>query len=68
MTRRELEVYRLVLAGKSNKEIAAAMAITVRTVRFHMGNILKKAHATDRIELLAALLKRAAQEPFPGAA
>ena len=50
LTTRELEVLRLVAAGNSNKEIAAALAIEVGTVKLHVGKVLEKLHASDRTE------------------
>jgi DNA-binding NarL/FixJ family response regulator len=42
MTARELEVLRLIGAGKANKEIASTLAISERTARTHVSNILGK--------------------------
>jgi len=42
LTRREIEVLRLVAEGLSNREIAQALSVTVWTVSFHISNILKK--------------------------
>jgi DNA-binding NarL/FixJ family response regulator len=42
LTPRELEVLRLVGAGKPNKEIAAELGISERTARTHVSNILRK--------------------------
>lgn len=42
LTARELEVLRLVGAGKTNKEIAAGLVISERTARTHVSNILRK--------------------------
>ena len=42
MTARELEVLRLIGAGKANKEIASSLAISERTARTHVSNILRK--------------------------
>jgi two-component system NarL family response regulator len=50
LTTRELEVLRLVAAGNSNKDIAAALSIEVGTVKLHVGKILEKLHARDRTE------------------
>ena len=41
-TTREVEVIRLLAAGKSNKEISALLGITVRTVETHRANIMLK--------------------------
>ena len=41
-TSREAEVIRLLAEGKANKEVAAAMGISVRTAEAHRANIMKK--------------------------
>ena len=53
---RELEILRLLAAGDSNKEIAAALFITEGTVKNHVTNILGKLDARDRTQ--AALRAR----------
>jgi two-component system NarL family response regulator len=50
LTVRELEVLRLIVAGNSNKEIAAALSIEVGTVKLHVGKVLEKLQAADRTE------------------
>jgi len=46
---RELEVLRLLRAGHSTTEIARALGITSRTVKFHVAAILEKLGAADRM-------------------
>jgi DNA-binding NarL/FixJ family response regulator len=50
LTEREREVLALVAARKSNKEIAQALNVTVRTVEFHVSNVLGKLGLTSRVE------------------
>ena len=50
LTSRELEVLRLVGAGKANKEIAAELLIGERTARTHVSNILAKLGLTSRTQ------------------
>ena len=50
LTEREREVLALVTAGKSNNEIAQTLSITVRTVEFHVSNVLGKLGLTSRVE------------------
>jgi RNA polymerase sigma factor (sigma-70 family) len=50
LTEREREVLALVAEGKSNKEIAQALNVTVRTVEFHVSNVLGKLGLTSRVE------------------
>ena len=52
---REREVIRLLQEGKSNKLIASALGISVRTVEFHLGNIFEKLQVSSRVELLIKL-------------
>lgn len=48
LSKRELEVLQLVSAGKTNTEIAEQLFIAKATVKFHIGNIFGKLHATNR--------------------
>jgi NarL family two-component system response regulator LiaR len=50
LTERELEVLRLMAQGQMNKEIAAALVISERTVKFHVSAILSKLGAGNRTE------------------
>jgi ATP/maltotriose-dependent transcriptional regulator MalT len=54
LTRRELEVLRLVTAGRSNREIAAELFITAKTASVHVSNILGKLGVATRGEAAAA--------------
>jgi len=56
LSRREWEVVKLLLQGKSNKQIAASLHISKRTVEFHLKNIYAKLHVTSRIELILKLV------------
>jgi len=50
LTPREIEIMELVITGLHNKEIASALVIKVRTVEFHVSNILLKLEASTRLE------------------
>jgi DNA-binding NarL/FixJ family response regulator len=58
LTNRELDVLRLLMAGKSNKQIAAALFISEGTVKTHVNNILGKLGASDRTQAVTTALKR----------
>jgi ATP/maltotriose-dependent transcriptional regulator MalT len=58
LTAREAEVLRLVAAGRSNRDVAAELFISAKTVTVHVSNILAKLHATSRTEA-AAIAHRA---------
>jgi DNA-binding NarL/FixJ family response regulator len=48
LTPREVEVLRLVAAGKSNREIAADLYLSVKTVARHLSNIFCKIDVSSR--------------------
>jgi DNA-binding CsgD family transcriptional regulator len=53
LSQREVEVLRLVAAGKTNQEIADALVISLNTVFRHVSNILTKTGLTNRTEAAA---------------
>jgi two-component system response regulator NreC len=58
LTGREEEVLRLIAWGYSNKEIAAKLNISVKTVEAHKTNLMKKLNLHSRIDIVRyALLK-----------
>jgi DNA-binding NarL/FixJ family response regulator len=50
LTKREKEVLAEIAKGKSNKEIAATLMITEKTVKTHVSNILAKLNLADRTQ------------------
>jgi DNA-binding NarL/FixJ family response regulator len=54
---RELEVLGLAAKGMSNKEIARELALSVRTVQSHLGNIFDKLGVSSRTEAVLRALK-----------
>ena len=50
LTRRELDVLKLLAVGMYNKEIAEQLNISERTVKNHVSNIFKKICVTDRTQ------------------
>lgn len=63
LTGREREVIDLVFAGRTNREIAAALGITERTAALHVGNLLAKLGARSRTEAVAIALDRGLLKP-----
>jgi DNA-binding CsgD family transcriptional regulator len=57
LTRRELEVLRLLADGTSNRAIADALVISAGTVKFHVNSILRKLHVANRAEAVSRYLR-----------
>jgi DNA-binding NarL/FixJ family response regulator len=57
LTRRELDVLRLMAEGATNRQIADALVISSATVKFHTGSILRKLHAANRAEAVTRYLR-----------
>jgi DNA-binding CsgD family transcriptional regulator len=55
LSNREWDVLKLLLQGKSNKQIAASLDISVRTVEFHLKNMYAKLQVRSRVELILKL-------------
>jgi DNA-binding NarL/FixJ family response regulator len=50
LTRRELEILRLVAEGHSNSRLASMLWVTEQTVKFHLSNIYRKLDVANRTE------------------
>lgn len=55
LTRREAQVLAHLVQGESNPAIACSVGCTIRTVEFHVTNLLRKAGCASRAELSAAV-------------
>jgi two-component system NarL family response regulator len=58
LSAREVEVLRLLVSGRRNREIAGALEITEGTVKLHVSSILEKLGAEDRTEAVTVALQR----------
>lgn len=58
LTARELMVLRLMASGMSNRDITSALAITERTVKFHVTAILNRLGADNRTQAVALAARR----------
>jgi len=65
LTVREREVLEQVSRGKSNKEIAAALAIAENTVKNHLKNILEKLHLENRVQAATFAMRQGLGEKPP---
>jgi LuxR family maltose regulon positive regulatory protein len=53
LSKREIEILQLITAGLTNKEVAQRLSISVRTVKFHTGNLFGKLGVKNRTEAIA---------------
>jgi len=53
LTPRQMEVLTLVAQGLTYKEVGAALYLSERTVKYHMGQILKRLHLENRAQVIA---------------
>jgi LuxR family transcriptional regulator, regulator of acetate metabolism len=57
LTRRELDVLELMVKGETNAAIARNLVVSQGTVKFHVKNILRKLHASNRAEATSRYLR-----------
>jgi len=57
LTRRELDVMRLLAAGRPDRAISSELVLAAGTVRFHVNSILRKLDAANRAEAVARYLR-----------
>lgn len=50
LTSREQDVFRLIVRGLTNSEIAAELFLSEATVKTHVGHVLQKLNLRDRIQ------------------
>jgi DNA-binding NarL/FixJ family response regulator len=64
LTERELEVLKLIVEGRSNKEIADKLVITVHTAKAHVGNIMQKLAVDDRTQAAVKAIRDGLVQPI----
>jgi len=57
LSARELEVLQLIVEGKSNKEIAAQLGLSVNTIAVHRANIMETLHIHKTAELVVYAIR-----------
>ena len=57
LTKREKEIFTLLLITKTTKEIASILRISEKTVRNHISNVIQKLGVTSRSSAIIELLK-----------
>jgi DNA-binding NarL/FixJ family response regulator len=58
LTAREIDVLRLMVAGKSNKEIGSSLDVTDGTVKVHVNHIFSKLGVAGRVEAIGVAVRR----------
>lgn len=58
LTPREFDVLEQIVAGKSNKEIAAELSVSEATVKTHINSLLSKLGVTDRTQAATSAIRR----------
>jgi len=58
ITAREKEILQHLKSGRSSRDIAGTLGISERTVKFHVGNILRKLQASNRIEAVVVAMEQ----------
>lgn len=64
LTRRELDVLKLLAVGMYNKEIALKLDISERTVKNHVSNIFKKIGVADRTQAAVFAIRNSIVDVF----
>ena len=66
LTRREVEVLGLMVRGETNAGIARELVVAEGTVKFHVKNVLRKLHASNRAEATSRYLRLTLRDRPPG--
>lgn len=67
LTVREQDVLERLVAGRRNKEIGDTLSLSLKTVEFHVGNVLEKLEVRSRTEAARIALERGLLTPRQGA-
>lgn len=57
ITKREKEIFQLLIENKSTKEISAILNISEKTVRNHISNVMQKLDVINRSNAIIELIK-----------
>ncbi len=66
MSEREIEVLRLVAAGRSNKDVALALGVSDETIKAHLKSIFSKLEVSDRTAAVTVAARRGILDLSPG--
>jgi RNA polymerase sigma factor (sigma-70 family) len=68
LTPREREVFELVIRGKTNKQVAAVLGATERTIKAHRHRVMEKMQVQSLAELVSVAERAGILRDLPGAA
>lgn len=57
LTKREIDILRLLFQGKSDKQMAEELFVSVYTIKDHLGNIRKKMQVSTRTKIITKVLE-----------
>lgn len=57
LTTRETQVAKALAAGFSNREVASALGVSIKTIDTHRGHIMKKLELKNNVELFRWMLR-----------
>jgi len=57
LTERETQVLRLLVEGRTNKQIGVALSLSENTIKYHLRNILEKLHLHNRAQVVAYAMR-----------
>ena len=63
VTAREREIIQLIAEGRSNKEAASTLGISVKTIEAHRGNIMRKLHLRSVSDLVRYAIRNKIVQP-----
>ena len=58
LTKRELEILKWIKHGKSNPDIAQITSLSIKTIEYHVGNVLKKLGASNRTTAVVIAIQK----------
>jgi len=65
LTPQELQIARLVAEGKTNRDVAATLFVTPKTVEFHLTRVYRKLRIRSRSQLVRRLAENASDSGAP---
>ena len=58
LTRRQIQILEMLAEGASDAEVARALGIAERTLRWHLANVHERLGSRSRVQMMAVALRR----------